>query len=516
MNYGFLINNQKCIGCHACSTACKSENQVALGVFRTWVKYTEVGNYPDVRRNFQVTRCNHCANPPCVDICPVEAMHQRPDGIVGYDSDLCIGCKSCMQACPYNSIHIDPVTKTAQKCHFCAHRVENGIEPACVVVCPQHAIVAGDLDNPKSEISREVAKHNVTVRKPEQGTSPKLFYVDGHQAALTPLVTEGRSKHFIWGEVVNPDLKEAHTPEEPVLYFGAAEQMVQTTFNVQHKVPWHWQVPAYLTTKGIAAGAFMLLAAALIYGWSEISPLTRLAAGGLAVVFSLLTTVFLVWDLERPERFLQVILKHQWKSWLVRGAFILIGFSNLVGIWWAAELATYFGLIEATPVWLTGLAIYLGFPLAIGAAIYTAFLFGQAEGRDFWQSPLLPFHFLTQAVMAGGAALLLTAQVVELDPGFYRLAFHGFTIGLSLNLMMILLGEFGMKHPTETASAAAHMIVKGQYKNMFWGGAILLGNLIPFGLALAGQAAPAALLAIVGLYLYEHVFVMAPQKVPNS
>jgi len=112
--------------------------------------------------------------------------------------------------------------------------------------------------------------------------------------------------------------------------------------------------------------------------------------------------------------------------------------------------------------------------------------------------------------------LLLTAQVVELDPGFYRLAFHGFTIGLSLNLMMILLGEFGMKHPTETASAAAHMIVKGQYKNMFWGGAILLGNLIPFGLALAGQAAPAALLAIVGLYLYEHVFVMAPQKVPNS
>ena len=130
MNYGFVIDNRKCIGCHACSTACKSENQVPLGVFRTWVKYTEVGNYPNVRRNFQVNRCNQCANPPCVDICPVSAMTQRDDGIVGYNSDQCIGCKSCMQACPYNSIYIDPETGTAQKCHFCAHRVDRGMEPA--------------------------------------------------------------------------------------------------------------------------------------------------------------------------------------------------------------------------------------------------------------------------------------------------------------------------------------------------------------------------------------------------
>ncbi|MDT8446862.1 MAG: NrfD/PsrC family molybdoenzyme membrane anchor subunit [bacterium] len=520
MNYGFLINNSKCIGCHACSTACKSENQVALGVFRTWVKYTEVGNYPNVKRNFQVNRCNHCANPPCVEICPVTAMHQREDGIVGYDSDLCIGCKSCMQACPYDSIHIDPVTKTAQKCHYCAHRVENGMEPSCVVVCPQHAIVAGDLDDPNSELSKEIAKNAVTVRKPEQGTGPKLFYVDGHQAALTPMVTEGRSKHFIWGDVVSEKLTDAHIPEEPVLYFGQGEQMVQTTFNAQHKVPWHWQVPAYLTTKGIASGAFMLMAAFSIYGWGgahhALGAASKLTAGFLAVVFSLLTTVFLVWDLDRPERFLRVILRPQFKSWLVRGAFILIGFSNLVGLWWVVELAASLGFIEATPVWLEALAIYLGFPLAIGAAIYTAFLFGQAEGRDFWQSPLLPFHFLTQAIMAGGAGLLVANQVVALDPAFASVAAHAFTLGLAVNLMMILLGEFGMKHQTETASAAAHMITKGEFKNLFWGGAILLGNLVPFALALAGFSVPAALLALVGLYIYEHVFVLAPQKVPNS
>lgn len=136
MNYGFVIDNRKCIGCHACSTACKSENEVPLGVYRTWVKYVEVGTYPDVRRHFQVTRCNHCANPPCVRICPVAAMYQRSDGIVEFDPRICIGCKACLQACPYDAIYLDPDSGTAAKCHFCAHRIEIGLEPACVILCP--------------------------------------------------------------------------------------------------------------------------------------------------------------------------------------------------------------------------------------------------------------------------------------------------------------------------------------------------------------------------------------------
>ena len=145
MNYAFLIDNRRCIGCHACSVACKAEHEVPLGVARTWVKYVEKGEFPETRRTFQVTRCNHCDDAPCIEICPTRALFRRPDGIVDFDGGRCIGCKACMQGCPYDAIYIDPQTETAAKCNFCAHKVEVGLEPPCVTVCPTQAIVAGDL-----------------------------------------------------------------------------------------------------------------------------------------------------------------------------------------------------------------------------------------------------------------------------------------------------------------------------------------------------------------------------------
>jgi Fe-S-cluster-containing dehydrogenase component len=298
-NYGFVIDNRKCIGCHACSTACKSENEVPLGVYRTWVKYVETGSYPDARRHFQVTRCNHCANPPCVRICPVEAMYQRNDGIVEFDSNVCIGCKACMQACPYDAIHIDPNSSTVAKCHYCAHRVDIGLQPACVVVCPEQAIIAGDMNDPQTEISQLLSRQDVTVRKPEQGTAPKLFYIEGNDILLHPTATERTPETYMWADVIplhgnngNGHSANGHTPSietkkrskrwassevtlrvpqtqgQPAngpIQFGArvAEQMVQVGYNAQHKIPWHWPVPAYLVTKGIGTGIFMLLA----LGW---------------------------------------------------------------------------------------------------------------------------------------------------------------------------------------------------------------------------------------------------------
>ncbi len=108
MKYGFIIDNRKCIGCHACTTACKSEHDVAVGVNRTYVKQVEKGEFPNTRRIFSVMRCNHCTDAPCVEICPVEALYTREDGIVDFDNNRCIGCKSCMQACPYDALYIDP------------------------------------------------------------------------------------------------------------------------------------------------------------------------------------------------------------------------------------------------------------------------------------------------------------------------------------------------------------------------------------------------------------------------
>ena len=143
-----VLDQTRCIGCHACTTACKSENEVPVGVTRTYVKSVDVGTFPTARRAFQVTRCNQCEDAPCVEACPTGAMFQRPDGIVDFDKQVCIGCKACMAACPYDAIFINPEDHSAEKCNFCAHRLEVGLEPACVVVCPVEAIVVGDLNDP--------------------------------------------------------------------------------------------------------------------------------------------------------------------------------------------------------------------------------------------------------------------------------------------------------------------------------------------------------------------------------
>ena len=140
MRYGFAIDQRTCIGCHACTVACKTEHEIPVGQFRTWVKYVEKGAFPDTTREMAVLRCNHCTDAPCVQGCPTEALFIRDDGIVDFDNERCIGCKMCMQACPYDAIYIDENTHTAAKCNFCAHRIDAGLEPACVQVCPTQSI----------------------------------------------------------------------------------------------------------------------------------------------------------------------------------------------------------------------------------------------------------------------------------------------------------------------------------------------------------------------------------------
>ncbi|MCB8962299.1 MAG: polysulfide reductase NrfD [Ardenticatenales bacterium] len=559
--YGFIIDNRKCIGCHACSVACKSENEVPLSVNRTWVKYVETGLFPNSRRHFQVTRCNHCANPPCVRICPVEAMYQRADGIVEFDNSVCIGCKACLQACPYDAIYIDPENGTAAKCHYCAHRTDIGLEPACVVVCPEQAIIAGDMNDPNSQISHLLATQDVTVRKPEQGTAPKLFYIEGNDVVMHPTATERTPDSFMWADVIplhagkaggnghhaappatkarnlNMSAKLADTaikspqtqgqPWQGPIQLGSkmADHMVQVGYNAQHKVPWHWPVPAYLVTKGIAAGLFLLFGLGLLLdkvSWAGWLPAVTAIA---SVVFVGLTTGLLVLDLEKPERFIYILLRPQWRSWLARGAVVLISFSTVAGVWALLELLIALGVMgDGAMSTLRPIFLYAGAPVAIMVAVYTAFLFAQAEGRDLWQSPLLPIHLIVQALMAGAAALLIILLFVP-DETMSSYAVTALVIGLIVDLFVTFLGEFGMPHASEVAARAAHDISHGHYRNHFWFGSFGIGHLLPLALLLLGTllsgamaplAAVAGLLTIAGLYLYEYAFVMAPQEIQNS
>jgi formate-dependent nitrite reductase membrane component NrfD/ferredoxin len=486
-------------------------------------------------------------------------MYQRDDGLVDFDHDRCIGCKACMQACPYDAIHIDPETRTAAKCHYCSHRVDLGLEPACVVVCPTHAIVAGDLDDPLSEIAKLVQSARTTVRKPEQGTAPKLLYIDGDDVALHPTVfAEGAPRGgMMFSDVIDERGTGPATPvarplatapsgasirrpvaqgvpsRGPIVTSGGgggrsggrpgermAEQMVQLAWNAQHAMPWHWPVPAYLVTKSVGTGVFLVLALGWGLGLFAFDPGTMLGAGLLGLLFTLVTTALLVYDLERPERFLSILLRPQWKSWLVRGAFLLVGFTALAGLWWTLEAAAWVGLgAWRMPELLRQAFGWLTVPLALGTAVYTAFLFAQAEGRDLWQSPLLPVHLVVQALAMGAGALLLLHALGGLPADLVAAARPTLAAMLIVDLFVTLAGELGVPHGSEIAARAAHAITHGRHAKRFWWGSVVVGHVLPLLLLVPGSPALAGLAAVlagVGLYLYEHAFVMAPQEIPNS
>ena len=509
MRYGFVIDQDRCIGCHACTVACKDEHKVPVGVFRTWVKYIEKGSFPDTSRHFGVMRCNHCEQAPCIEICPTSALFKRDNGIVDFDNSRCIGCKSCMQACPYDALYIDPATSTAAKCNFCAHRVEANLEPACVVVCPTQAIMTGDLDDPQSRVSRIVATQKVATRKPHKGTQPKLFYVGIEGDLLQPSMM--RPEHSsMWAD---------HNPlgdGRPATGDGAgdiAPGSARIVYDVAHAAPWGAIPAAYLWTKSIAVG--VLIVAAMLFatpsGGDRI--LVNVASPVLALLFLGITVVLLIADLKQPWRFYYLITKPNFRSWLVWGTYILMIYGALATAWLACGL---FADVVPPALMLTT-AVF-----AIGSACYSAFLFAQAKARDLWQSPVFIWHLLVQAMIGGAALLIIVALAFGAAPAMIAAAARILLAALTVGLVMILI-ELTLPAMSEDFRRAAELILRGELSRRFWVVVVALGTILPLvllGLGIAARAptlmAVAAILSLFGLWILENIFIEAGQAVPLS
>lgn len=501
--YGFVMDQSRCIGCHACTVACKVEHGVELGVFRTWVKYVERGEFPDTRRHFSVLRCNHCTDAPCVEICPVTALYKRADGIVDFDPSRCIGCKACLNACPYDALYIDPNSHTAAKCNFCAHRVDNGLKPSCEVVCPVGAIISGDVEDPSTEVSRILATTPYEVRAPEQGTGPNVYYVGADDTALNPLLAGGDA--YLTSEVT-PSQAEKLAPLN-------AEAHARVTSDIAHPAPWGWKVSSYFLSKGIAAGAMMIALLLLLAGAGG-SPLADRVPGVLALAGLAVTGVLLVWDLKQPLRFYYLFTRPQWRSWLARGVQVI----NLAGV-----LAALFTIAAFTNA--HGLRDVVRWPLVPAGALlagYTAFLFNQCEGRDLWQSPLLLVHTIANAALAGAGALAIVAVAVQAPAELHRALAWCLLGGAGVSGAIAAHDAFG-RHPTAQAERAARNLRRDLYATRFWVGIVVGTGLPVLGAALyllvghgLGLLAAAGVAALIGLWCYEDAWVRAGQSVPLS
>jgi len=425
-----------------------------------------------------------------------------------------------MQACPYDALYIDPNNNTAAKCNFCAHRVENSLEPACVIVCPTQAILAGDLDEPSSNVSRAVATQKVSVRKPEKGTDPKLFYIGIEGDILQPNRL-ARQEGYVFAEQRDHRAKEKS--------FDPA--VTREVYDVAHPAPWGWKIGAYLWTKSIAAGV-MLVAAAMMgmmrtyFG----GPVVNVVIPLIALAALAATGLLLIFDLKRPDRFFYLLTKPNFRSWLVIGAYMLIAYGALCTAW-----LVYGTLGSGVP---TALAIGTAI-LGAASACYSAFLFAQAKGRDVWQSPMFFWHLLVQAFVAGAAAFLLAIIYrVAFYPAVSRLesTINLFMTGRSFLLLLFFLGvslamvlaEVSLPHMTEDVRVGMHNLVRGALRIRFWLLAIAAGMIAPIVLLscvvmmrLTLRAdllllTIAAVLSLAGVWWFEDVWVKAGQSAPLS
>ncbi len=417
------------------------------------------------------------------------------------------------------------------------------MEPACVVVCPERAIIAGDMHNPESEIARIIAHEPVRVRKPEQGTKPNVYYIDAEEAAINPEVTvEELPNMTMWSTILKPQHEDESAidastslgrpttinPLNPLKPYQPL-QMVRDTLAAhivydtpKNSAPWGSKVSTYLATKSIGAGVMMVAALALaLYGLSSPINGTKNALLGIGAsiiggLFIAITLVLLIADLKRPDRAIFLVTKANPTSWLVWGGYILGIFGLIEAVWFVAALLGTSDVVR----WLLIPAALFG---AAGAG-YSAFLFGQAESHDFWQSPLMLPILLVQATLAGAASLGLFAWAFNAGTTLSNFFTIVLLIAVASHVLLVLIKVFGA-HSNSHVAIAAHFMTSGGLKDTFWGPFFAVGSLLPLILLVIALFVPAAqpallgiagILALVGLFAYEHCFVVAGQIVPLS
>ena len=397
------------------------------------------------------------------------------------------------------------------------------------------AIISGDLDDPESNIALLVANEETTVRKPEKMTDPNLFYVNGTNEMLNPNATV-RDGNYASSEQVTgvghyakyADKRLSESDTENLLVQLAMEnsartgkpidkraidnvaQEIQQNVDTQEArrvydspnqgVLWGWEVPAYVWTKAIATGTFLMMAVWHFFnGGLESS--SEMAGLITTLVFMGLTGGLLVKDIDRPDRFLYVLLRPQWKSWLVRGAYIITSFGGFVSL----KLLDNYLQLGLDWLWIPGLV------LAGLGAVYTAFLFNQARARDLWQTPIQSaIHMLVHAIMAGSVVMMIIAP--ESSQWMANILLWGIVANV-----VIMAKEILLPHDTPDTKKAIHLMTKGYYSKYFWAG-IVIGSLIPIVVlnAFSSMSLIAGGLALVGIYLTEFVRIRVPQMISLS
>lgn len=377
------------------------------------------------------------------------------------------------------------------------------------------------------------------------GNVGKLFDRGAHRATLDPLAARRPPGGlFMWSQqgAGGHDAPRGHTPaagggggkagaQVTSGHPGAANSSAAAllAYDVPHAAPSDWRVSLYTLTKGIAAGVYLVaLLLLLAPGFATPVPMTRFTTpapmtwvviwcmgvpllGGLFLV----VTGGLIWDLEHPRRFFLIFRRPQWRSWLVRGGFLIAGYGVVLAL---HVVDTFTHHSE----WTLMLA-WLGAPLALATAVYTAYPFAQPKARDLWQNPLLPPHFAVQAVLAGAAALLPLAEFGDdafkpvpgmtpsdlMSPPMLPHLLLIVAVASLLHLALVL-GECTLTHGTAHAQLAVREMTRGRFRAWFWAG---------IALSAAGAAAPwigawAAAPALAGLFAFEHAYVQAGQSVP--